>query len=149
MYSIVGRVVGNIVLSVVYVFLVRALLRGRRWAYRRVIWLGSAGIVALLALQATPSPVWVRAEQLVQAQHNHTFWSFDAQSQAHEGRWAQGKTLIGDHDIVYLAAPIALGGDDAMIPPPDPNLFATYDGAMGKPKSGDATGARKQGAQRD
>ena len=32
----------GIVLSVVYVFLVRALLRGRRWAYRRVIWLGSA-----------------------------------------------------------------------------------------------------------
>ncbi len=67
MYSIVGRVVGNIVLSVVYVFLVRALLRGRRWAYRRVIWLGSAGIVALLALQATPYPGWMRAEQLVQA----------------------------------------------------------------------------------
>jgi len=65
--AIVGRVVGNIVVSVVYVFLVRALLRGRRWAYRRVIWLGAAGIVALVALQLTPYPSWMRAEQLIQA----------------------------------------------------------------------------------
>lgn len=67
LYGIIGRVVGNIVLSVVYAFLVRALLRGRRWAYRRVIWLGAAGIAALLFLQLTPYPPWMRAEQLVQA----------------------------------------------------------------------------------
>lgn len=66
-YGIVGRVVGNIVVSVVYVFLVRALLRGRRWAYRRVILLGIVGIVALVALQTTPYPTWMRVEQLVQA----------------------------------------------------------------------------------
>jgi hypothetical protein len=65
--SLVGRVVGNIVVSVVYVFLVRALLRGRRWAYRRVIWVGCGGIVALLAIQATPYPAWMRVEQLLQA----------------------------------------------------------------------------------
>jgi hypothetical protein len=65
--AIVGRVIGNIVVSVVYVFLVRALLRGRRWAYRRVIWLGAAGIVALLLLQTTPYPAWMRIEQLIQA----------------------------------------------------------------------------------
>jgi hypothetical protein len=66
-YGIVGRVVGNIVVSVVYVFLVRALLRGKRWAYRRVIILGIAGIVALIAIQATPYPTWMRVEQVVQA----------------------------------------------------------------------------------
>jgi hypothetical protein len=65
--SLWGRVVGNIVASVVYVFLVRALLRGRRWAYRRVIMLGALGIVGLLLIQATPYPVWMRAEQLTQA----------------------------------------------------------------------------------
>ena len=65
--TIVGRVVGNIVVSVVYAFLVRALLRGRRWAYRRVIWIGCAGIVGLLLIQLTPYPPWMRAEQLVQA----------------------------------------------------------------------------------
>jgi hypothetical protein len=65
--AIVGRVVGNIVVSVVYVFLVRALFRGRRWAYRRVIWLGCAGIVGLLLLQLSPYPSWMRVEQFVQA----------------------------------------------------------------------------------
>jgi hypothetical protein len=66
-YGIIGRVAGNIVVSVVYLFLVRALLRGRRWAYRRVILLGVVGIVGLLIIQATPYPPWMRAEQLVQA----------------------------------------------------------------------------------
>ncbi len=66
-YGIVGRVVGNIVVSVVYVFLVRALLRGRRWAYRRVILLGAIGIIGLLLLQTTPYPAWMRVEQLLQA----------------------------------------------------------------------------------
>lgn len=65
--GIIGRVVGNIIVSVVYAFLVRALVRGRRWAYRRVILLGSLGIVALVAIQFTPYPAWMRAEQLVQA----------------------------------------------------------------------------------
>jgi hypothetical protein len=65
--TIIGRVVGNIVVSVVYAFLMRALFRGRRWAYRRVIWLAAAGIVGLLVIQASPYPVWMRIEQLVQA----------------------------------------------------------------------------------
>jgi hypothetical protein len=67
-YGIVSRVVGNIVLSVVYVFLVvRALLRGRWWAYRRVIWLGAVGAVSLGVLLATPYPVWLHIEQGAQA----------------------------------------------------------------------------------
>lgn len=66
-YAVASRAAGNVVLSIVYVFLVRALLRGRRWAYRRVIWLGGAGILGLLSLQATPYPAWMRAEQFTQA----------------------------------------------------------------------------------
>ena len=65
--AIIGRVVGNIVISVVYVFLVRALLRGRRWAYRRVILVSAFGIVALILIQLTPYPAWMRVEQLAQA----------------------------------------------------------------------------------
>lgn len=65
--GIIARVVGNIVVSVVYVFLVRALLRGRRWAYRRVILLGALGIVGLGLIQLTPYPTWMRVEQLLQA----------------------------------------------------------------------------------
>lgn len=65
--SMWGRLAGNVVASIVYVFLVRALLRGRRWAYRRVILLGSLGMAALVILQLTPYPWWMRAEQLAQA----------------------------------------------------------------------------------
>jgi hypothetical protein len=65
-YAILARAFGNIVLSIVYAFLVRALFRGRRWAYRRVIWLSAAGIFALLAMQATPYPVWMHVEQIAQ-----------------------------------------------------------------------------------
>jgi hypothetical protein len=61
------RVIGNVVASIVYAFLVRALLRGRRWAYRRVVLLGIIGIVGLIYIQFTPYPVWMRAEQALQA----------------------------------------------------------------------------------
>ncbi len=66
-YSLWSRVLGNIAASVVYAFMVRALLRGRRWAYRRVITLGIFGIVALLFVLVTPYPAWMHIEQVVQA----------------------------------------------------------------------------------
>jgi hypothetical protein len=65
--SIWGRVLGNVVASVIYVFLVRALLRGRRWAYRRVIVLGIVGVIALAVLWVTPYPAWIRVEQVLQS----------------------------------------------------------------------------------
>ncbi|MDQ1660270.1 MAG: hypothetical protein QOJ68_250 [Blastococcus sp.] len=65
--SVITRGIGNVVASVVYAFLVRALLRGRRWAYRRVVWLSAVGMFALLSLQLTPYPWWMHAEQLIQA----------------------------------------------------------------------------------
>lgn len=61
------RLAANVVVSVVYLFLVRALLRGRRWAYRRVIWIGIAGSLALVLVQLSPYPLWMRGEQLLQA----------------------------------------------------------------------------------
>jgi Na+-driven multidrug efflux pump len=61
------RVGGNILASVAYVFLVRALLRGQRWAYRRVITLGGVGILGLLLVLTTPYPPWMHVEQVLQA----------------------------------------------------------------------------------
>jgi hypothetical protein len=66
-YAVVSRAVINVVVSVIYVFLVRALLRGRRWAYRRVVLIGAAGILGLAILQVTPYPTWMRVEQVLQA----------------------------------------------------------------------------------
>ncbi len=65
--GIVTRAIINVVVSVVYAFLVRALFRGRRWAYRRVVLISGIGIVGLVALQFSPYPTWMRVEQLVQA----------------------------------------------------------------------------------
>lgn len=61
------RAVVNVVVRVVYVFLVRALFRGRRWAYRRVVLIAGIGILGLLVLQFSPYPTWMRVEQLLQA----------------------------------------------------------------------------------
>jgi hypothetical protein len=47
--------------------LVRALLRGRRRAYLRVIWLSVLGIGSLALLWINPYPLWMRAEQVLQA----------------------------------------------------------------------------------
>jgi hypothetical protein len=65
--GIVARAVINVVVSVVYAFLVRALFRGRRWAYRRVVLLGAVGILGLGILQFSPYPTWMRVEQVLQA----------------------------------------------------------------------------------
>ena len=64
--AIWARVFGNLVASIVYTFLVRALLHGKRWAYRRVLLLSIFGIVGLLTLFATPYPTWIRVEQVLQ-----------------------------------------------------------------------------------
>ncbi|MDG4826900.1 manganese catalase family protein [Asanoa sp. WMMD1127] len=76
---------------------------------------------------------------------NHTFWTFDDASQAPEGRWARGPSFVGPDIEVVAAQPLT--DDKPLGPPPDPKLYATYDGAMGTPKTGDAVGAHAQGAQ--
>jgi manganese catalase len=78
------------------------------------------------------------------SEYNHTFLTFTEDSLAGEGRWAQGPALVGGYELG-----IAQGGpftdDTGLLPPPDPKLFATYDGSQGTPKPGDAAGARMQG----
>jgi len=75
---------------------------------------------------------------------NHTYWSFDADSQAGEGRWAHGTTLVDEQEILFQAEPV--GSDDVgLLPAPDPKLFATYDGSQGKGKPGTGGAAHAQG----
>jgi hypothetical protein len=64
--AVYSRVVGNVVVAVVYYFLVRSLLRGRRRAYRRVLWLSIGGIASLGLLWTQPYPNWMRIEQVAQ-----------------------------------------------------------------------------------
>jgi uncharacterized membrane protein len=62
-----SRVAGNVIVAVVYWFLVRSLLAGKRRAYIRVLWLSVAGIVSLAFLWITPYPTWIRVEQVLQS----------------------------------------------------------------------------------
>jgi hypothetical protein len=64
--AVYSRVVGNVVVAVVYYFLVRSLQRGKRRAYRRVLWLSIAGIASLVFLWTQPYPAWMRIEQVGQ-----------------------------------------------------------------------------------
>jgi hypothetical protein len=65
--GVYSRVAGNAVVAVVYYFLVRSLLRGKRRAYRRVLWLSVAGIASLGLLWVQPYPSWMRIEQVAQS----------------------------------------------------------------------------------
>jgi Mn-containing catalase len=75
---------------------------------------------------------------------DHTYWSFSEGSEGLEGRWARGTTLVDDQEILVQAEPV--GSDDiGLLPPPDPKLFATYDGSQGPGKPGTAGAAHAQG----
>jgi Mn-containing catalase len=77
---------------------------------------------------------------------NRTFYSFDPESTAGEGRWAQGPSLIDPKsDLVYVQDAQPLTDDRPLGPAPDPKLFVTYDGAMGKGKPGTGGAAHAQG----
>jgi Mn-containing catalase len=76
---------------------------------------------------------------------NHTFYSFDPESTALEGRWARGTTLDGKHEIEYVPDAGPLTDDQPLGPAPDPRLFVTYDGSMGKGKPGTGAAAHGQG----
>ncbi|HWM72159.1 MAG TPA: manganese catalase family protein [Nocardioides sp.] len=76
----------------------------------------------------------------------HTFYTFTEGSKGPEGRWAQGTTLIGDHQI-EVAPGAPLGDDVNQAPAPNPLHYVTYDGSMGEGKPGTAGGAYLQGAE--
>jgi Mn-containing catalase len=77
---------------------------------------------------------------------NRTFYSFDPESTAGEGRWAQGPTLIDPaKEFIYVPDAQPLTDDKPLGPAPDPKLFVTYDGSQGKGKPGTGAGAHAQG----
>jgi Mn-containing catalase len=81
------------------------------------------------------------------ADQRRTFYSFDPESTAGEGRWARGQSLLGD-EIVYVPDAQPLTDDKPLGPAPDPQLFVTYGGAMGKGTPGTAAGTAGHGAAR-
>ena len=62
---------------------------------------------------------------------NHTFWSINEGSTADQGKWATG-TMPDGTPIEFLRDAQPASDDDGTTPPPDPNLFATWDESLGK-----------------
>ena len=65
-------------------------------------------------------------------------WHLSDGTAGQDGSWAKGPQPDGTHEFGYLTDPQPLGGVGS-VPAPDPELYATYDGAMGEP-SGPAMG---------
>jgi hypothetical protein len=60
-------------------------------------------------------------------------WQLSDGTAGQTAGWASGLQPDGQHEFRYLMDPEPLG-DVASAPPPDPKLYATYDGSMGEPK---------------
>jgi hypothetical protein len=56
----------NVLVGILYVFLISRLYRGRRWAWRRLVWLSVVGAVAMVFLLFQPYPVIFKVEQVIQ-----------------------------------------------------------------------------------
>jgi hypothetical protein len=56
-----------------------------------------------------------------------------------------GPALNGRDEIIYVPDAHPLTDDQPLGPAPDPKLFVTYDGSMGKGKPGTGAGAHAQG----
>jgi Mn-containing catalase len=96
------------------------------------IWLKA--IEELQADGLEPSPVAPNAlfdEE--HAEHATSTWHLSDGPAGALGGWASGPQPDGQHEFGYLMDPEPLG-DAASAPPPDPKLYATYDGSMGEPK---------------
>ncbi|GAA0488658.1 Mn-containing catalase [Paractinoplanes deccanensis] len=114
-----------------------------RDTYHQQQWL--LGIEQLIADGFTENGIEDSNAEHEHPEANHTFYSFDPESTAGEGRWARGPALNGKDEIIYVADAQPLTDDKPLGPAPDPKLFVTYDGSMGKGKPGTGAGAHGQG----
>jgi Mn-containing catalase len=69
------------------------------------------------------------------ADQARTYWTLHEGSAGPQGSWAQGRTPVTDQEVlVHGDTPEST--DDGTPPPPDPSLYATYDGSLGTPETG-------------
>ena len=94
------------------------------------LWLKAIEELQADGLETTVAPNALFDEEY--AEHATSVWHLSDGTAGQDGGWASGPQPDGTHEFGYLAAPEPLGGEGSA-PAPDPKLYATYDGAMGKP----------------
>ena len=60
------RVGVNVLIGLLYLFFISRLYRGKRWAWRRLVWLSIAGCVGMVFLLTQHYPVVFKVEQVLQ-----------------------------------------------------------------------------------
>jgi Mn-containing catalase len=95
------------------------------------LWLKAIEELQADGLETTVAPNALFDEEY--AEHATSVWHLSDGSAGQTGGWAAGPQPDGMHEFGYLMDPEPLG-EPASPPPPDPALYATYDGSMGKPK---------------
>jgi len=60
------RAGANIVVGALYLFFISRLYRGKRWAWRRLVWLSIGGVVGMVFLLTQPYPAIFKVEQVLQ-----------------------------------------------------------------------------------
>ena len=76
----------------------------------------------------------------------HVFYTATDGSQAGEGKWATGSSIV-DGKPFRTEELRPLTDDQGILPAPDPLQYVTYDGNQGPAKPGNAAGARVQGVE--
>jgi len=100
------------------------------------LWLKAIEELQTDGLETTVAPNALFDEEY--AEHATSVWHLSDGAAGQDGGWASGPQPDGQHEFGYLLEPDPLG-DAASPPAPDPRLYATYDGSLGKP-SGPALG---------
>jgi Mn-containing catalase len=95
------------------------------------LWLKAIEELQADGLESTVAPNALFDEEY--AEHAAGIWHLSDGAHGADGSWATGPQPDGQHEFSYLMDPQALG-DVGSPPPPDPLLYATYDGSMGEPK---------------
>jgi Mn-containing catalase len=102
-----------------------------RDTYHQNLWLAAIEELKADGIEDTVAPNALFDEEY--AEHATRLWHLSDGTKSAEGSWARGTAPDGRHEMGFLADPEPLGGP-GVPPPPDPQLYATYDGSLGEPQ---------------
>ncbi|KQU39499.1 MULTISPECIES: manganese catalase family protein [unclassified Rhodococcus (in: high G+C Gram-positive bacteria)] len=103
-----------------------------RDTYHQNMWLAAIEELQADGLEGVVAPNDLFDEEY--DEHASTLWHLSDGTESDKGRWAHGTAPDGRHENRFLADPQPLGNKQSG-PPPDPKLYATYDGGLGEPSN--------------